>query len=442
MATHYDQIVREYFEGRSGYIVLLSDEPGFYKLLRGTLYKILAIRRDCLSVFQDQAPAMREVKEKVGEGGPVIVFVERLLKGKPSADFILNIRKLFPDVKMVVLTGEISEEELILLHEIGASNIITKPVSVDSLVQKLAFTIKPQGKLNQLVQVGKELLRKGELEKVMLVGEKILEIKPGSPAALMLIGDALSGLGSRDEALKSYMQAHEQSTVFMEPIKKLAEFYKDSDDEQYLFYLKKLDRISPLNTERKCEIGRVHLERDELDDAEVFFDLACKCAVKEAHSYLSQVMSGIAESLFEVSPSMAEKYYTKLLVVKSGSLSSEDLETYNRLGIAMRKQGKWENAVSNYKEALRVAPKEAGLYYNIGLAYTDGKEYAKCAQAFKRAINIDGDIHKSSPAVARNIGAIFLKVGMDEDARVIIGEALTVFTNDVQLKKLLKKTSD
>ncbi|OEU69235.1 MAG: hypothetical protein BA863_17790 [Desulfovibrio sp. S3730MH75] len=439
MATHYDQIVREYFEARSGYIVLLSDEPGFYKLLRGTLYKILAIRRDCLSIFQEQAPAMKEIKERVGVG-PVIVFVERMLKGKSSADFILTVRKLFPDVKMVVLTGEISEEELILLHEIGANNIITKPVSVDSLVQKLAFTIKPQGKLNQLVQVGKELLRKGELEKVMLVGDKILEIKPGSPAALMLQGDALSGLGRRDEALKSYMQAHEQSTVFMEPIKKLAEFYKETDDEQYLFYLKKLDRISPLNTERKCEIGRVHLEREELDDAETFFDQACKCAVKEAHGYLSQVMSGIAESLFEASPSMAEKYYTKLLAVKSANLSSDDLETYNRLGIAMRKQGKWESAVSNYKEALRVAPKEAGLYYNIGLAYTDGKEYAKCAQAFKRAINIDVDIHKGSSAVARNIGAIFLKVGLKDDARIIIGEALSAFTDDVQLKKLFKKT--
>ncbi|SDK59465.1 Tetratricopeptide repeat-containing protein [Maridesulfovibrio ferrireducens] len=439
MATNYDQIVREYFDGRSGYTILLSDEPSFYKLLRGTLYKILAIRRDCLSYFQEQAPALSEIKDKAGEGVPVLVFVERILKGRPSADFILTVRKLFPDVKLVVLTGEIGEDELIYLHEIGANNIITKPVSVDSLVQKLAFTIKPQGKLNQLVQVGKELLRKGDLEKVMLVSAKILEIKPDSPAALMLLGDALSGLGRRDEALKAFMKAHEQSTVFMEPIKKLAEFYKDSDDNQYLLYLKKLDKISPLNTERKCEIGRVHLEREELDDAEVFFDQAVKCAVKEAHSYLSQVMSGIAESLFEVSPSMAEKYYSKLLSVKSANLTSEDLETYNRLGIAMRKQGKWENAVANYKEALRVAPKEAGLYYNIGMAYTDGKEYAKCAQSFKRALNSGQDIHKSSAAVARNIAGIFLKVGMTDDARIIIEEGLTVFPNDSGLKTLLKK---
>ncbi|SMF36833.1 tetratricopeptide repeat protein [Desulfovibrio gilichinskyi] len=439
MASNYDQIVRDYFEGRSGYTILLSDEPSFYKLLRGTLYKILAIRRDCLSYFQDQSAAMSDIQNKAGEGLPVLVFVERLLKGKSTADFIQNTRQLFPNVKIIVLTGETSEDELIFLHEIGVNNIITKPVSVDSLVQKLAFTIKPQGKLNQLVQVGKELLRKGELEKVMHVSAKILEIKPDSPAALMLLGDALSGLGRRSEALKAFLKAHEQSTVFMEPIKKLAEFYKDSDSEQYLLYLKKLDKISPLNTERKCEIGRVHLGREELDAAEVFFDQAVKCSIREAHGYLSQVMSGIAESLIEVSPSMAEKYYSKLLSVKSGNLSADDLETYNRLGIAMRKQGKWEMAVANYKEALKVAPNEAGLYYNIGLAYTDGKEYAKCAQSFNKAIKSDQEIYKKSPSVARNIAGIFLKVGMASEARRVIEEGVAAFPDDSKLKDLLKK---
>ncbi|WP_027720272.1 tetratricopeptide repeat protein [Maridesulfovibrio zosterae] len=441
MATKYDQIVRDYFEGRSGYTILLSDEPSFYKLLRGTLYKILAIRRDCLGFFQEQASAMREIKDREATGVPLLIFVERLLKGRPTADFILNIRKVFPEVKVVVLTGEIGEDELIFLHELGVNNLITKPVSVDSLVQKLAFTIKPQGKLNQLVQVGKQLLRRGELEKVMQVSAKILEIKPGSPAGLMLLGDALSGLGRRDEALKSYLKAHEQSKVFMDPIKKLAEFYKDNDTGEYLRYLKKLDEISPLNTERKCEIGRVYLEREELEEAETFFDQAVRCAVREAHSYLSQVMSGIAESLFDVAPDKAEKYYSKLLSVKGASLSSDDLETYNRLGIALRKQGKWQRAVENYQEALRVAPKEAGLYYNIGLAYSDGKEYSKCAKFFRMAARSEQMIHKSAPSVARNIAGIFLKVGMTDDARIVIEEALTEFPDDARLKALLKKVA-
>lgn len=439
MATSYDQIVREFFEGQSGYALLLSDEPSFYKLLRGTVYKILAIRGDCTGYFQEQAPAMREIKDKAGAGVPVLILVERILKGRPTADFILNIRKLYPEVKIVVLTGEINEDELIFLHELGANNIITKPVSVDSLVQKLAFTIRPQGKLNQLVEVGKQLLRRGELEKVMQVSAKILEIKPDSPAALMLLGDALSGLGRRDEALKSYTRAHEQSKVFMEPIKKLAEFYKDSDNGEYLHYLKKLDSISPLNTERKCEIGRVHLEREELEEAEAFFDQAVKCAVKEAHSYLSQVMSRIAESLFDIAPDKAEKYYSKLLSVKSSNLSADDLGTYNRLGIALRKQGKWQRAVDNYQEALRVAPGEAGLFYNIGLAYSDGKEYSMCAKYFRRAARSEQMIHKSTPSVARNMAGIFLKVGMKEDARVVIEDALSEYPDDARLKALLKK---
>nr|WP_239060978.1 tetratricopeptide repeat protein [Desulfovibrio sp. JC022] len=151
-------------------------------------------------------------------------------------------------------------------------------------------------------------------------------------------------------------------------------------------------------------------------------------------------MSGIAESLFDVAPEKAEKYYSKLLSVKSSSLSADDLETYNRLGIALRKQGKWMQAVENYQAALRVAPNEPGLFYNIGLAYSDGKEYAKCATFFKRAVRSDGMIHKSAVSVARNISGIFIKVGMNDEARVVIEEALTEFPDDAKLKGLLKKS--
>lgn len=439
MSANYDQIVREFIEGKNGSCVLLTEDNAFYKLLRGTIFKILAIRRDCMTIFHEQAPAIRDIKDKAGAGQPILAFVERQLHGKPTADFILNVKRLFPDTKIIVLTGETSEEELVFLHELGANNIITKPVSVDSLVQKIAFTIKPQGKLNQLVHAGKQYLGQGELKKVLQISAKVLEIKPDSPAGLMLLGDALSGLGRREEALKAYEKAHAQSRVFMEPIKKLADFHKGSNDEQYLHYLKKLDKISPLNTERKCEIGRVHLERDELEQAEGFFDQAVKCAIKEAHGYLSEVMSNIAESLFDVAPEKAEKYYAKLLAVKGSSLSKDDLETFNRLGIAMRKQGKWQEAVKNYKEALKVAPREGGLYYNIGLAYTDGKEYSKSAQNFKRAINSEQDIHKSSASVARNVAGIFIKVGMYDDARIVIDEALTAFPDDSRLQDLLRK---
>lgn len=439
MQSSYDQTVREFFEGRNGSCILLTEDAAFYKLLRGTIFKILGIRIDCLNFFHEPAQALREVKDRYSSGQPVLIFVERQIQGKSTADFILSSKRLFPEALLIVLTGETSESELIFLHEMGANNIITKPVSVDSLVQKIAFTIKPQGKLNQLVQIGKNYLSKGELKKVLQVCAKILEIKPNSPAGLMLLGDALSGLGKRAEALKAYEKAHAQSKVFIDPIKKLAEFHKGNNNEQYLYYLKKLDKISPLNTERKCEIGRFHLENNQLEEAEGYFDQAVKCAIREAHGYLSEVMSNIAESLFDVAPAKAEKYYSKLLSVKGNSLTTDDLETFNRLGIAMRKQGKWQEAVKNYLEALKVAPREGGLYYNIGLAYTDGKEYTKSAQNFKRAINSEQQVHKASASVARNIAGIFIKVGMKDDARIVIEDALAVFPDDMRLKELQRK---
>ncbi len=445
MVENYDQIVKEYFEKGPGYVVLLSKDQSFYNLLRGTLFKFLSVRGSavsCLSTFSDQASALSEIQDKSKAHIPTMVLVERLINSKPTTEFILNVRTLFPDCKVILLTYEISEHELALLYELGVNNIIIKPVSINSLIQKMAFTIRPHGELNQLMNEGKLLLHQGEYNEVLQICSKILEIKPNSPAGLMLSGDALIGMGRREEARDALEKAHEQSELFMEPIKKLAAFFKGQDDTEHLKYLKKLDKISPLSTERKFEIGKIHLKRNELEKADAYFEQAVKCGVKEAQEYVAQVMGGIAELLLETSPAMAEKYYSKLLDFKGKNLNRDDLEIFNRLGIAMRKQGKWETAVDNYTQALKVAPQEGGLYYNIGLAYAEGKEYKKSALNFKRAIRFQEDIHTTSVAAARNIAGIFIQTGQFKEARMVIEQALEFFSHDNRLKEMLKESED
>lgn len=437
---NYDQIVKDYFEKEAGHIVLLSKDQSFYNLLRGTLFKFLSIRGsspDCLCVFSEQTAALSEIQNKSKANIPTMVLVERVINNKHTTDFILNLKKLFAECKLILLSYEISEHEIALVYELGIDNIIIKPVSVNSLIQKMAFTIRPHGELNQLMTEGKKLLRQRKYDEVLHVGSKILEIKPNSPAGLMLSGDALLGLGRREEAFEALEKAHEQSHLFMEPIKKLAEFFKGWDDNEYLKYLKKLDKISPLSAERKYEIGKIYLKRSEIEEADAYFEQAVKCGIKEAQEYVAQIMNGIAESLLDICPDMAEKYYSKMLDFKGKNLNKDDLETFNRLGIAMRKQGKWEEAVQNYMEALKIAPQEGRLYYNIGLAYAEGKEYRKSAESFKQAVMFQEDIHMISVIAARNIAGIFIQTEQFKEARQIIRQALKFFPNDADLRELL-----
>ncbi|WP_147818989.1 response regulator [Salidesulfovibrio onnuriiensis] len=412
----YDRIVHDYIEKDGGIIVLLSEDSLFQRTLRSTVTKIIGSKKDCLSFSGSTSSAVKTVKKCQERGIPTVVFVERILSGKPSTDFIIAMKNLIPELKIIVLVGETRRENIAYFYELGVNNVISKPASMNNIIEKLAFTIKPQGKLSELMSEGKMLLAEGDYQGALKVSTKILKIKPGSPAGLMLAGDCHLEQGERDKAIRAYLQAHESSRLYLEPLKKLANVYQDVNENEHLKYLKKLDRLSPLNTERKCEIGAAHIRRKEMDMAEKYFDQAIDTATQEAMSLVSGVAERIAGTVAESSPKMSEKYLQKVLETKGANLSKDDITTFNKLGIALRSQGKWREAIDNYKHALQISPEDEGLHFNMGLAYRDGGERRKALECYERALDFGPDLYKASANVAIQFGDLYAEVKRLDDA--------------------------
>jgi len=433
----YDQDLREFLETQRGYLVMLSDDPLFVRTLRTTVLKTLGIKADCLEVYQDAGQALRSVRDHLAKKSPVLVLVDRLLRGMPTLEFMRSLKGAFAEAKVLVMTQETSKDGLSQLYEIGVDSILTKPVSVDTLIEKMAGAIKPQGKISQLVQEAKRLLELGETVKVKQISQAILKVKEKSPVALMLLGDALLVEGKRDEAIKAYEEAHQGATLYLEPLKKLASVHQGEDDDNYLRYLKKLDVISPLNTTRKCEIGKVYVRRKDMDRAEVYFGEAILNAQREASSYVDQIVSDIAESVAEASPAMAEKYYFKILEMKGDNLTKEDMITFNRLGIALRKQGKWKEAIENYKKALTVAPGDERVLYNMGLAYGDGQQHRQAVDCYEQVLRSDPAFHRTAAVVSFNIANSYHLAKQNKTALEFALAALEIDPNHANAKKLL-----
>lgn len=77
---------------------------------------------------------------------------------------------------------------------------------------------------------------------------------------MMVQGDVLNLMGLEDEALQAYVKAADHAKLYLEPLKKIVEFFKEKNNfDSQLKYLEKLDRLSPLNVERKIAIGEIHL---------------------------------------------------------------------------------------------------------------------------------------------------------------------------------------
>lgn len=442
MAGKYDSILYDYFEKTHGSVVLISEDPLFKRTLSSTIFKVIGTKRDCLSSHEGIKSGLKQIQELSKKKVDTIVFIERILNGHPSTDTILTLKRLLPELKIVVLVGETKRENIAYFYEIGVSNVISKPASMNNIIEKMAFTVKPQGKLSEYMTIGKKCLASGRLTEAQQIADKVLKLKPQSPAGLMLKGDVFMANNNVEKALDCFHQAHESSKLYLEPIKKLVEAYSGVDEDKALEYMMKLDKLSPLNAERKTQIGKIHVKKREMDKAEVFFDQAIETATKEAMSLISSVAEDISEAVDSSSPKLAEKYLAKVMEAKGDTLGPDDIMLFNRMGIALRGQGKWQEAVDNYTKAINISPKDEGLYYNMGMAYFDGGKKAMAAKSFDNALKINPEFHKVSEGVSMNLGTIYSELREYDKALMCFESVIEINPGNVSAKLKLDALKD
>jgi len=420
----YDSIVYDYFEKKGGVVVLISEDPLFKRTLASTILKTIGSKRDCLSAFENVELGLKKLRDFHKSNIDCTVFIERMLGGRPSTDTIITLKKILPELKIIVLVGETRRENIAYFYEIGVNNVISKPASMNNIIEKLAFTIKPQGKLSELMGLGQRLLTAGKLKETLAICDKILSLKANSPAGLMLRGDVLLEQNDRAGAIDCYLKAHESSHLYLEPLKKLAGAYEGVDEEERLKYLKKLDKLSPLNTERKTDIGTVYLKQKKMDIAEKYFDQAIEAATREAMTHVGQVAERISEAVGQASASMSEKYLAKVIETRGSALNKDDITLFNKLGIALRGQGKWREAIDNYVRALEISPKDEGLHYNMAMAWFDGGNLREAAKCVDKALAINPKFYAESVAASVNLGTIFSDLRRPKEALPFFENAL------------------
>jgi tetratricopeptide (TPR) repeat protein len=436
----FDEDVRTFVQKQNGVFLTLSDDASFNKNLRATLIRHLSLKDDSIRGVPTPEILQKEIKLAARQGKRPLLFIEREFSGRPTMPLITFIKNENPDFLVIVLTSEIAREKLILLHEAGISNIITKPISADTLIEKIAFTVKPPSAIGQLMDEGRAHLDLKNPEAALEVARKILdEVKPGSPAAFILMGDAYRALGKRVETLAAYNNAAASNKLYLDPLKRIADLYhEDGETAEETKYLEKLDRLSPLNIERKVAIGGNYIEMGDQGRAQEYFDVAVKTATKEAMTDVSKVTRAIAELCLKNAPEMSERYLRDTLESRRGSLDTSDIETFNRLGLTLRKQGKWSSAIEEYQKALTVSPKDENLYYNIAMAYAEGKNYHDAEKNLMEAIRLSPDLHGGSEVICFNMAMIFHRVSRTSLAVTYLKKALEINPRFENARKMLQ----
>jgi tetratricopeptide (TPR) repeat protein len=132
-------------------------------------------------------------------------------------------------------------------------------------------------------------------------------------------------------------------------------------------YLKK--RALPRPSMQPPDVDRLGGEKTkeiaDQEDAHTFFYRGC--------SYEKQGMYREAISAYK----------------QSLKLQPDLLESHINLGISYFKLGKYESAISSYKEALVIKPDSVSLYNKLGAAYIMTGSYELALQSFKKAVAIE-----------------------------------------------------
>jgi tetratricopeptide (TPR) repeat protein len=438
-----ERLVVDYFAG-GGLALCVSDDESFIRLVKYSLAGLrVDVRTACREVpgFDEAVAVTNKIVERIS--APLLLFMERRIHKRSCIKPIKVLKNIYGDrVRIVAVSAEVSREEIFLTHEAGADSFITKPISANALVEKIAYAIKPNNQLGVLLDRAAALIEAGDLDQAQAVAEQAFEIKPDCLKGHLLLGDVALRRGDHKTSEKHYLAAARAEKYYIEPLKKLVELTRETGDlDKRLTFLGRLDTLSPLNFERKVEIGETYLAKGDTNEAKAWFEEARRVVTRVAADMVSDSLMEIAAKIGDSDQEMALRFVTEAIEAKGDSIGREDLWMFNNRAILLRRQGLWKQAVQNYERALAVAPDDAGVLYNLGVAHAEGKDFDTAVNMFTKALEADPTLPRQAPSVAYNIAMAHHRCRNQDEVRVFLKMSLETDPDYEPAKRLLAQLS-
>jgi tetratricopeptide (TPR) repeat protein len=300
-------------------------------------------------------------------------------------------------VPFLIVSGDRRPDAVATVVELGAYNYVVKPFSFNTIkarVQEIFDRLNSPEEIQFRNAV--QLKEQGEFAEAMQVSAAME--KSGLPLKakwINLKGEVFLGLNQVEQALQCFERTMKNSELFLAAYKNYASVQQELGHRgEAIRALSKADEISPRDTARKLVLGKLLLEEGRKDEGGMVLEQAVRqtpvqdrkaMQVKVAEAYLAAECFAEAEKLF------------------SGVLESDpgELQLYNRLGIALRRQGKYAEAERCYNQALMVHPDNPAVIYNLGVLYVQMKQLPKAIQFFERALKINPNFKDARETLAQ-----------------------------------------
>lgn len=440
VAPIYDRIVINFLQNQKGSFFLVTNDEIFVRTMRGAL-RAMGLNFDSLSIAHFSSDIYKKCKILLETNSQVVMFIESKINGRSNVFDFKSLKDSFGSkLKIICITPEVSENYVSFIAENDVDSIIVKPISINNIIQKIAFAIKPSNVFHTEVENIKKLIENREYEQANLKIDMLLAENPGSSICMILKGDIARQNGDVKNAEEFYKEAVKKSRLNLKPLQKLADLYAEVDEvKEHLKCLLLMDKISPLNHTRKINIGEQYSKAGEDEKAKKFYADAVNIVRTQANDLLASTLMDIGVKLRDLNPEQSIHFMNQALETKGGEMTREDLWMINEMGVSLRKKGDWQGAVHTYQRGLKMIPHEAGLHYNMGMAYAQGKEHYKAICEFDKAIAASADILQESPLIPFNIGMVHFQMNRLQDVERFMKIALKLDPAFDRARAMLEK---
>lgn len=313
-------------------------------------------------------------KEPGREGMPVVLVVDRLDKTlaakaqQAGATHILThpLRaKAYREVMEQALAPLIDQEEEEFLAHMDSARQALRKENWEKAEQSFRGALKVKEDEDALLGLAKVLIQKGDSVGAGRYYLDATRLNPDCLKAYLGLAGIYQRAGRLEDALK----------VLAPAVKAAVRLKEGGAVQAGIFFL----------------MGQIELELKNLKAALGFFDQATQASPEDT-TLLVNMGDQLAEAGFTAE---SEAFYQKAL-----ALDPRLAHAYNRLGIAYRRQGKFQMALDLYRKALGFHPEDENLFYNMARSCWEMEELPSAAKLLAKALEINPEFEAAQQLLA------------------------------------------
>ena len=287
----------------------------------------------------------------------------------------------YDNIVFIFLTAETRRQAVARVAEEGGDGYVIKPFVMATLEDKLLKTLDKKFKpkpIDMHMKDFKAFLEAGDLKNAEDELKKAAELAPNSAAITYKFGRLALALGDKDKAIDCFKKTIDQNPLFVKAYNALGGIYEDTGDmESAIKYYELAHNISPENTERLIALSKLYHKTGETEKSKGLLDAALSDSIGD--------VSTTFLLLGEMSLSKNENEQAVKILVKANKKNPFDVSIMQSLAEAYRRVSQPKDAVKMYEDILRINPKNAYVYYNIGKTYLEMDVKNKAIDNIKKA---------------------------------------------------------